>query len=720
MDSLGSFALLLAFCFTAYSIAAALIGHWKQKPLLQQSAERAVVAASGLVVIGTLALIVLLLRDDFRLHSVTSHSNIALPVYFKFAALWSGQEGSLLWWSCLLAIFAAAAVLLNRRSHRHLMPYAIATMMTVLLFFLLLNNFVASPFRLLATETPTGLQVFVPPDGAGLNPLLQHPAMVVHPPMLYLGFVGFTIPFAFAFSALITRTKGEQWIYITRSWSMVAWLFLTIGVILGGRWAYAVLGWGGYWGWDPVENASLLPWLTGTAFLHSVMMQEKRGMMKVWNMTLIFATFFLCLFGTFLTRSGVLSSVHAFAQSPIGPYFAVFIVLGLVLSVGVLLFRLDFLKSENQLDSLISRESSFLFNNLILLASCFAVLWGTLFPLLSEAVRGVKISVGAPYFNKIQIPIGLFLLFLTGVGPLFAWRRTSRESLHRNFTWPLLAGLALAAFGFVLAFRSLEYFTPLLIGLAVAALTLAIVRRTDTMMMAFLAAFFIASIVMESYALVAIFLAIFVIATIVLEFYRGARVLRQKAALSWAGAVTELTRRNTRRYGGYVIHFGIALMFIGFAGSAFTLHEQAEVLAGEEFTVGKYRMVVRNFQETDNPNYLASRAEIDVFIGDRLFKTMYPERRLYQASQQPTTEVAIHHRLNEDIYLVFAGMAEDSGRAVIQVYINPLVMWVWIGGAVLVLGTLIALVPSRTPQAATPVRRRRKREKERESVAADD
>jgi cytochrome c-type biogenesis protein CcmF len=403
-------------------------------------------------------------------------------------------------------------------------------------------------------------------------------------------------------------------------------------------------------------------------------------MMKVWNMTLIFATFFLCLFGTFLTRSGVLSSVHAFAQSAIGPYFASFIALGLILSVGVLLQRLDFLKSENQLDSLISRESSFLFNNLILLASCFAVLWGTLFPLLSEAVRGVKISVGAPYFNKIQIPIGLFLLFLTGVGPLFAWRRTSLESLQRNFTKPLAFGGVVAIISFILGARSF-------------------------------------------YALMTIFLAFFVIGTIVLEFYRGAHVLRQKTAFSWAGALTELTRRNTRRYGGYVIHFGIALMFIGFAGSAFTIHEQAEVFPGEEINIGRYRMLVRNFEETESANYLASRAEIDVYIGDSLFKTMYPERRLYQASQQPTTEVAIHHRLNEDIYLVFAGMAEDSGRAVIQVYINPLVMWVWIGSGVLVLGTLIALVPSRTPQAAAPVRRRRRRkqqEEEVDSVAADD
>ncbi|MBI4467517.1 MAG: heme lyase CcmF/NrfE family subunit, partial [Acidobacteria bacterium] len=662
MDSLGSFALLLALPFSAYAIAAALIGRWKRKPLLQQSAERAAVAVGGLVLVATFCLVVLLLQDDFRVAYIASHSNRALPLYFKFAALWSGQEGSLLWWSGILSLYTIAVVLLNRRSHRHLMPYALATLMMVQLFFLLLNNFGANPFRVLAVEAATGLEIFSPPDGGGLNPLLQHPAMVIHPPMLYLGFVGFTVPFAFALSALATRAKGEKWIHITRRWTMVTWGFLTIGVLLGARWAYAVLGWGGYWGWDPVENASLLPWLTATAFLHSVMMQEKRGMMKVWNMVLIFSTFFLCLFGTFLTRSGVLSSVHAFAQSAIGPYFAVFIAAGLAFSGALLLRRLDFLKSENQLDSLLSRESSFLFNNLILLAACFAVLWGTLFPLISEAVRGVKISVGAPYFNKVQIPIGLFLLFLTGVGPLFAWRRTSLESLHRNFSRPLLFGAAVAAVSFALGARNL-------------------------------------------FALMAIFLSFFVIATIVMEFYRGARVIRQKTAAGWVPAVVHLTRRNTRRYGGYVIHFGVALLFIGFVGNAFNAHEQAEVAAGDQVTVRNYRFLVEGLEETENDNYIATRARIQVYDGNRFLTTLYPERRLYKASQQPTTEVAIRPRLNEDVYLVFAGMAEQSGRAVIQVYINPLVNWVWIGGFVMVLGTLIALVPSQAPEAARPARR---------------
>ncbi len=684
MDALGSYSLLLAFCFCLYSILAALIGHWKQKPLLQQSAERAVIAACGLVVVATFCLAVLLLRDDFRLAYIASHSNRALPVYFKFAALWSGQEGSLLWWSCLMSLFAATAVSVNRRTHAHLMPYAVAVLMGVLLFFLILNNFATNPFRLLTAETPRGPEVFSPPDGGGLNPLLQHPAMVIHPPMLYLGFVGFSVPFAFALSALITRSKGEQWIRITRHWTMIAWCFLTIGVLLGGRWAYAVLGWGGYWGWDPVENASLLPWLTGTAFLHSVMMQEKRGMMKVWNMGLIFATFLLCIFGTFLTRSGVLSSVHAFAQSAIGPYFAVFLSFLLFVCGFVLLRRLDFLKSENQLDSLASRESSFLFNNLILLASCFAVLWGTLFPLISEAVQGVKISVGAPYFNKIQIPIGLFLLFLTGVGPLFAWRRTSLESLQRNFTRPLIFGGVVAIAAFLFGARNF-------------------------------------------YALVAIFLAFFVIGTIALEFFRGARVIHQKEERNWAGAVIELTRRNTRRYGGYVIHFGVALLFIGFVGSAFTIHEQAEVLPGDEVTVRNYRFVVQSLDQQETDNHIASQARIDVFRNDKFLATLTPERRFYKASGQPTTEVAIWPHLSKpleifqhphaDIYLVFAGMAEDNQRAVLQIYINPLVLWVWVGGAVMVFGTGIALVSSRPPQPGRPTRKR-KPAKERDEVPA--
>jgi len=675
MELVGNFALLLAFCVCAYAVLAALLAARTNHPLLLESAERATVAVNVLLLVATGCLVALLFADDFRIAYVAQHSNRALPGFYKFAALWGGQEGSLLWWSCLLSVFIMLAVRLNRHAHRHLMPFVIAVAMTVQLFFLLLNNFAAHPFQLLAFTEGGRTGVFAPADGGGLNPLLQHPVMVIHPPMLYLGYVGFTVPFAFAMAALLTRSKGEQWIHVTRRWTMITWGFLTVGILLGARWAYAVLGWGGYWGWDPVENASLMPWLTGTAFLHSVMMQEKRGMLKVWNMTLIFATFFLCIFGTFLTRSGVLSSVHAFAESPIGPYFATFIVIGLFASTAVLLSRLDFLKSENQLDSLLSRESSFLFNNLILLASCFAVLWGTLFPLISEAVRGVQITVGAPYFNKVNVPIALFLLFLTGVGPLLAWRRTSVESLNRNFTRPLLVGAVVAAVSFVLGVRKI-------------------------------------------YPLMTVFLGVFVVATIAMEFYRGARVLRQKSDRGWLAAAVALTRRNTRRYGGYIIHFGIAVLFIGISGSAFSVEQKAEMQIGSETQVGNYRFVCGGLRPTDTENYFAYRAQIDVYDKGRLLTTMYPERRTYKASQQPTTLVAIRPRLREDIYLVFTGMTDDGQRAVMQIFINPLVTWIWIGGFIVVLGTLIALVPSVPPQSLAPQRRIRRAaaEKERDAV----
>ena len=451
MENIGSFALMLAFVLTIYAIAASLLGVLRKKERLQYSAYRATGAIWALVTLAVFCLLYSLQIDDYRLAYVAGHSNRALPWYYKISSLWSGQEGSLLFWSFLLSSYSMIAVRLNREKHRDMMPYVAATLMTVLGFFLLMNLFVANPFKLLAMQEGGQMVVRGPLDGNGLNPLLQYPAMVIHPVMLYLGYVGFTVPFAFAMASLITKQAGEQWIATTRRWTMVTWLFQSMGVMLGARWAYAVLGWGGYWGWDPVENASLMPWLTGTAFLHSVMMQEKRGMMKVWNMVLIFSTFFLCIFGTFLTRSGVVSSVHAFAQSEIGPYFVSFLGVGILLSGWLLLDRLDYLRSNQPLDSLVSRESSFLFNNLLLLAACFSVLWGTLFPVITEALTKTKISVGQPFFNKVNIPIGLLLLFLTGVGPLFAWRKTSLDSLRKNFLTPgiiaLAAGAALFAVG---------------------------------------------------------------------------------------------------------------------------------------------------------------------------------------------------------------------------------------------------------------------------------
>jgi cytochrome c-type biogenesis protein CcmF len=652
MENLGSLALLLAFCLSIYTILAAVLGKLKDKAYLARSAERGVLALWVLITTASAVLLYSLFTDDFRLSFVAAHSNRDLTPSFKFAAWWGGQEGSLLFWLWILSTYALVAVYTNRRKHRDMIGYVIAILTAVETFFLVLVNFVANPFTVLAA----GGQITAAPDGQGLNPLLQHPMMRIHPPFLYLGYVGFVVPFAFAAASLITRQKGDGWIATTRIWTMVTWLFQTCGVLLGARWAYAVLGWGGYWGWDPVENASLLPWITATAFLHSVMMQEKKGMMKVWNMALISATFFLCIFGTFLTRSGVVSSVHAFAEGPIGKYFVTFLAIGIAGMVYLILDRLDYLKSESQLESVVSRESSFLFNNLILLASCFAVLWGTLFPVITEAVTGEKISVGPPFFNKINVPIGLFLLFLTGVGPLFAWRRTSIESLKRNFLWPSVLSLAL---GVVLA----------------------------------------ATVVRHFYALVSFMLCSFVGLTIIAEFYRGARAIQAKQGGALVGCAVELTHRNTRRYGGYLVHMGIVFMFIGFTGQVFSREAQDALSVGDTLKLGAYSFRLANIKQSDDPNYSSRVASVEVSKDGKALQTMYPEQRFYHGSEQPTTEVAIRPRISEDIYVVFKGFTNDGQKPVFQVFVNPLVNWVWMGTFVLIGGTLIALIPSKVKLA---------------------
>src|SRR5438309_3357263 len=425
MPQIGSYALLLALAISGYSFVAGLIALLHDgSERLGETARRAGIATFAAVVLAAVVLVTAAFSDDFSIAYIFHHSNRDLPAPYKFATLWSGQEGSLLFWSLLLASYGLVLRLRHKTDSR-LFAHASVIIAAVQVFFLLLLNFAAHPFAI--------MQGSLPSDGNGLNPLLQYPEMVIHPPMLYLGYVGFTVPFAFALGALIMRYPGEKWIHITRRWTMVTWGFLTCGVFLGAHWAYSVLGWGGYWGWDPVENASVMPWLTGTAFLHSVMMQEKKGMMKTWNMWLIFSTFMLAIFGTFLTRSGVVSSVHAFAQSSIGDWFVTFLAIILATCVYFYWKNRSHLRGEHKLESLVSRESSFLFNNLLLLLACFTVLWGTLFPVLSEWVQGHKVTVGPPFFNKVTIPVALLLLLLTAVGPLLAWRKTSLESLKRNF-----------------------------------------------------------------------------------------------------------------------------------------------------------------------------------------------------------------------------------------------------------------------------------------------
>lgn len=654
MALLGSFSLLLALALGAYSFAAGAYVLLRKDASLErlgETARRAGIATWFAVTTAAVSLVVAAFSNDFSLAYIMQHSNRDLPLPYKFASLWSGQEGSLLFWAWLLSTYGLILRLRHKVDVR-LVAHASVIVAAVQVFFLCLVNFAAPPFSLVTRN--------VPPDGNGLNPLLQYPEMVAHPPMLYLGYVGFTIPFAFALAALIMRYPGEKWIHITRRWTMITWGFLTVGIFLGSYWAYKVLGWGGWWGWDPVENASLLPWLTGTAFLHSVMMQEKRGMLKVWNVWLIFSTFMLSIFGTFLTRSGVVSSVHAFAQSSIGTWFVVFLALIFATCVFFFVRNRDHLRSEHRLESLASRESSFMFNNLILLVACFTVLWGTLFPVLSEWVQGTKVTVGPPFFNKVNIPAGILLLVLTGVGPLLAWRKTSTESVVRNFLWPAVAAVITALALMIGGMRPWEDQSTF-------------------------------------YALVALSLSALVAVTIVSEFYRGARVMHRQTGQNMVRSVVTLTRRNTRRYGGYIVHFGVIVVMIGFAGAAFYQNTEKELGKGDSMQIGPYKLVVDSYTQDDKPNYSSEWAIVNVFKGGRQVATMYPERRFYKASQQPATMVANRSTLKEDLYLVFSGVNQDTGRPIIKAHLNPLVWWIWAGAHLMLLGTIIALVPNAQP-----------------------
>ena len=661
MPEFGSFSLLLALMLCAYNLAAGAFALWSSRQgvvahpnaaRIQETARRAGIVSFVAVSCAAFALIWAAFTNDYSLSYILHHTNRELNPAYKFSALWSGQEGSLLLWSWLLATYGFVLRLRHKVDVR-LSAFASTILACVQVFFLLLLNVAAPPFAL----EPGPLAE----NGFGLNPLLQYPEMVIHPPMLYLGYVGFAVPFAFALGALMMRYPGEKWIHITRRWTMVTWMFLTCGIFLGAHWAYSVLGWGGYWGWDPVENASLMPWLTGTAFLHSVMMQEKRGMMKSWNVWLIFSTFLLTLLGTLLTRAGLVSSVHAFASSDIGYWFVGFMALVLGVCLFTFFLNRDHLKSENRLESLVSRESSFLFNNMVLLAACFTVLWGTLFPVLSEWVNGTKTTVGAPFYNRVNIPIGLFLLMLMGLGPLLAWRATSLRTIQRNF---ILPGVA---FGF-------------------AAISLiAGGMRPWTGGDDWQAQFF---------SLVAYSLAAFVLTAIFSEFLRGAHVVSVQTGSNLVVAMGTLMRRNTRRYGGYLVHFGIVVMFIGIAGGAFNQSHEVEMGFGDQTTIGPYRIVCQSYTQDSNPVYDTDYALLDVYRGKKYVTQLAPEHRFYHASQTPSTIVALHSTALSDLYVIFQGRNPDTNKPSIKVFLNPLIAWIWIGVLIVVAGTLFALAPS--------------------------
>ena len=673
MATFGSFCLLIALVLAAYNlfagaVALRLIATGQPARIsperLADTARRAGIAGFVAVTGAAFALIYSVFVNDFSITYILEHSNRALPIPYKFAALWSGQEGSLLLWAWLLGTYGFV-LRLTHKTDVKLYSYAGTILAGVQVFFLSVLVFAAPPFALLpgyvAGVTP------IPADGNGLNPLLQYPEMVIHPPMLYLGYVGFSVPFAFALGALMMRYPGEKWIRITRIWTMVTWLFLTCGIFLGMHWAYAVLGWGGYWGWDPVENASFMPWLTGTAFLHSVMMQERKGMMKSWNVWLIFSTFLLTMLGTLLTRAGLVSSVHAFAQSSIGTWFIVF--MGIVLGICIFTYILQrgHLKTEHHMESLVSRESSFLFNNLVLLTACFVILWGTLFPIISEYVQGTKVTVGAPFYNRVAVPIGLFLVFLTGVGPLLPWRSSSFKAIKRNFVLPIVALWATVIVCLAVGVR------PWKDG------------ALDTG---------------SFYAVVAFSVAAAVLTAITAEFLRGAGVISRQTGRNLFAATWLLTRRNTRRYGGYIIHIGVVVVVIGLAGSAFNRSTESEMGLHSQMSIGPYTLVCTGFTQDSNSNYNSDYAVLDVQQGSKKVFQMTPERRFYLASGQPQTMVAIHSVPEWDLYVVYEGTNPDTGQPIIKAFLNPLVGWIWFGLVIIVFGTFVALVPNLSPTTA--------------------
>jgi cytochrome c-type biogenesis protein CcmF len=655
MTLLGQFALWAAFLIGLWSVVISFSGRWRDRPELAATVIRSVYAILACLIVATISLWKGLVTHDFNIEYVAAYTSRNLPPYYVFSALWAGQKGSLLFWATVLSLFASLAQLLTSRRYAHLMPHVAGVTSSVVAFFVSVMLFGSNPFERLP---------FTPADGRGLNPQLQNVGMVIHPPMLYLGYISITIPFAFAIAALLTRRLDTGWIQAIRKWTLVSWLFLSIGITLGMWWAYDELGWGGYWAWDPVENASLLPWLTMTAFLHSVMIQEKRGMLKRWNLGLIIGTFLLSIFGTFITRSGVIASVHSFTQSNVGYFFLGFLVVAAVLSFTLLYTRWPELEAEVQLESMLSREAAFLFNNLLLVGIAFSVLWGTLFPILSEAVRGTKITVGAPFFNRVNVPLGLLLLALTGIGPLIAWRKASAANLRRQFVTPLVTG------------------TITLLALAAAGMR-------------------------DPYPLVALGLAGFVAGTIAQEFYRGVRARRRMHGESVPLAFLRLIGRNRRRYGGYIVHVGILIYFAAFAGMAFKVQQEVTLKPGESIDIRspfghQYHFTHVGISQYEQLNRIVSAATVEVMKDGKAAGLLTSEKRQHvdsfkRPTFEPSTEVGIRSDLQEDLYLVFAGSVEGTEEAVYRFNINPLVWWVWFGGFVLAFGGIVTMWPGGGP-----------------------
>jgi cytochrome c-type biogenesis protein CcmF len=641
MADLGRAALVLSLALALYALVAGAWAAHRRRRRLALTAQNALLAAFGSTLVAAAILLAALVRRDFSFTYVADHTSRALPLAYRVSAFWGGQAGSLLLWLLVLTGYAAAAVLLHRRAARDIVVWAVPVLGGVAAFFALLLVVVASPF-----ETQ-----LAPADGAGMTPSLQNPYMLAHPPMLYLGYVGLTVPFAFAMGALLSGRTDERWIVATRRWTLAAWAFLGVGQLLGSHWAYVEVGWGGYYAWDPVENAALMPWLAATAFLHSVMVQEKKNMLKVWNMLLVILAFALSLFGTFLTRSGVINSIHAFTQGSIGAWFLGFIVLVVAFSLALVFLRLPQLRARTKLESAISREATFLYNNLLLVAFCLTILWGVTFPILSEAVRGESLTIGKPYYDFFLRAFGLPLLLLMGIGPLVAWRRASLRALGRTFAIP--ASFALAV-GLVL------------LGLGAGS---------------------------SKPGLVAYTFSAFVAASIVLEFTRGTQARHALASESWPRAFSSLIARNRRRYGGYVVHAAVVLVAVGIAGSAaYGTTVERKLSPGESMRVGAYTLAYRGLEQEQTANATERRAVLD--LGGRASGTLRAGKNFYPVEQSTSNEVGIRTDWlrGEDLFVI-ADQIQPDGSVFFKVLVKPLVNLIWLAGGVFILGSLIALWP---------------------------
>ena len=638
MAALGRAALLLTLALVAYALVAGSYAAWRRRRRLAVSAQNALLAAFGTTLVAALVLWSALARRDFSFVYVQEHISRALPLGYALAAFWGGQEGSLLLWLLILSGYAALAVWLNRRS-RDLVAWVVPVLGGVGVFFAFMLCFVSSPF---ATQP-------APADGAGMTPSLQNPYMLAHPPLLYLGYVGLTIPFAFAMGALLSRRTDERWIVVTRRWTLAAWTFLGVGQLLGAHWAYVEIGWGGYYAWDPVENAAFMPWLAATAFLHSVMIQEKRGMLKVWNMVLVALAFNLSIFGTFLTRSGVINSIHSFSQSPLGGWFLGFIVICTAFTVALIYMRLPLLRARTKLESLVSREATFLYNNLLLVAFCLTILWGVVYPLLTEAVRGETRSVSKPYYNFFLHSFGLPLLLLMGIGPLVAWRKASLRSVGRMFVVPFVAAVATGAVLLALGFGSS---VPGLLAYTFSA---------------------------------------FVAVSIALEFARGRRA---------TGSLLRLVARNRRRYGGYLVHAAVLLFAIGVAGSsAYQTVRERGLRPGQTMEVAGYTLAYRRLDSTQEANHRAVRATVDVSRGGSSVTTLHPGKNTYPVEDMTSNEVSIYHdpRTIGDLFLI-ADQIDANGTLYLKALDKPLVNLIWISGFLFVFGALVAMWPDAVEQ----------------------